>query len=150
MSGLLLAVLLAAEPATADGGSAPSSAGSSDIVEDTALQIAQALLASDVEKLTALSPSGFAFDGRQAFGQADIRAEWTRALGRRPLTGLKIHGVEVVGYDEMVKRYGVPPERWSKINLTGARIAIVNLEGRPLLVLFRKRGVVWVPLGVSG
>lgn len=141
MSGFVLLALLAAEPTMADGGASE--------IEDTAIQFAQALLASDVEKLTALSPPGFAFDGRQAWSQADIRAEWTRSLGRRPLTGLKIHGAEVVGYDEMVKRYGAPPERWSRINLSAARIAIVNLDGRALLVIFRKRGEGWVPLGIT-
>jgi hypothetical protein len=141
VSGLVLLALLAAEPTVADGG-APE-------IEDTAIQIAEALLASDVEKLTALSPPGFAFDGRQAWSQADIRAEWTRALGRRPLAGLKVHGAEVVGYDEMVKRYGPPPERWSRINLSATRIAIVKLDGQALLVIFRKRGEAWVPLGIT-
>ena len=118
-------------------------------VRDTALQIAQALLASDVEKLTALTPAGFAFDGRQAWSQSEIRAEWLHALERRSLKGAQIHGAEVVGCDEMVKRYGPPPERWSKFNLSATRIAIVNLDGRALLVIFRRRGDVWVPLGVS-
>ena len=145
MSGFVLLALLAAEPTMGDAG-APEIAAE---IEGTAIEIAQALLASDVEKLTALSPPGFAFDGRQAWSQADIRAEWTRSLGRRPLTGLKIHGAEVLGYDEMVKRYGAPPERWSRFNLSTARIAIVDLDGRALLVIFRKRGEAWVPLGVS-
>jgi hypothetical protein len=141
VAGLALAVLLAAEPLATDGGVAD--------ISDTALRMTQALLASDVEQLAALCPAGFAFDGRQAWSQADVRAEWTRTLGRRALTGAKVLGVEVVGYDEMLKRYGPPPERWSKINLAGTRIAIVDLQGRELLVIFRKRGDVWVPMGVS-
>ena len=139
--GLVLVALLAAEPIVTDAGT--------DGLRESATQIVQALLASDVEKLTALTPLGFAFDGRQAWNQTDIRTEWTRALGRRPLTGAKIAGVEILGYEEMVKRYGAPPDRWSKINLSAARIAIVSLEGRSLLVIFRKRGEDWAPLGIS-
>jgi hypothetical protein len=141
VSGLVLAALLTAPPSVADG-------GASDLRE-IAIQIVQALLVSDVDKLTALTPPGFAFDGRPVWGQADIRAEWTRALGRRSLAGAKIVGAEVVGYDEMTKRYGPPPERLSKLNLSAARIAIVNVEGRALLVIFRRRGEAWVPVGVS-
>jgi hypothetical protein len=37
----------------------------------------------------------------------------------------------------------------SKISLSATRIAIVGLEGRSLLVIFRKRGDAWVPLGIS-
>ncbi len=136
--------LLAADPTAPTAGD-----GGATELESTAIQIAQALLASDVEKLTALSPPGFAFDGREAWSQADIRAEWTQALGRRSLTGLKIHGAEVLDYDEMVKRHGAPPERWSRINLSATRIAIVDLDEGALLVIFRKRGDAWVPLGVS-
>jgi hypothetical protein len=144
VSGLVLLALLAAEPVALDAG-----AGGATELEGIATQITQALLISDVEKLTALSPLGFAFDGRQAWSQADIRTEWMRALGRRPLEGLKIQGTEVLDYDEMVKRHGTPPERWSRINLSATRIAIVDLGGRALLVIFRKRGDGWVPLGVS-
>jgi hypothetical protein len=97
--------LLAAEPIAVAPASSPESAdGGSTGLRDTAIQMVQALLSSDVEKLTALTPLGFAFDGRQAWSQADIRSEWTRALGRRPLAGARINGAEVVGYDEMVKR----------------------------------------------
>jgi hypothetical protein len=141
MPGLVLVALLAADPIATD-------AGVNDLGE-TATRMTQALLDSDVDQLTQICPIGFAFDGRQAWSQADIRAEWTRALGRRALAGARILGVEVLGEEEMLKRYGPPPERWSKINLAGTRIAIVNLEGRALLVIFRKRGDTWVPMGVS-
>jgi hypothetical protein len=141
VAGFVLLALLATDPIASDGGVAD--------LGDAARRITQALLDGDVEGLTALCPIGFAFDGRQAWTQADIRAEWTRALGRRALVGVKILGVEVMGYDEMLARYGPPPERWSKINLGGTRIATVDLEGRPLLVIFRKRGDSWVPMGVS-
>jgi hypothetical protein len=139
--GLVLLAQLAAEPSDPDAGTFE--------IREIAAQIARALLASDVEKLAALTPTGFAFDGRQAWSQTDLRSEWLHALERRSLKGVQIDGIEVLGYDEMVERYGAPPERWSRFNLSGSRIAIVNLDGRALLMIFRKRGEGWVPLGVS-
>jgi hypothetical protein len=137
---LVLLSLLAAGPS--------ADAGPPDL-SDTAVTIAQALVASDVEKLVALTPAGFAFDGRQAWNQEDIRSEWTHALERRSLKGVIPGPPEVLGDDEMIKRYGPPPERWAKFNLGGSRIAIVDLGGRALLVIFRRKGDGWVLLGVS-
>jgi len=146
VSALLALLAAAPEAGLLDAGLAERG---DDPAAQTARQMAQALVAGDLDKLAASSPPGFAFDGRQVWSQADVRAEWTHALERRLLKNVKVGAVEVLGYDEMVQRYGAPPEKWSKFKLNGCRIAIVQLGARPLLVIFRKRGEEWVPLGVS-
>lgn len=62
---------------------------------------------------------------------------------------MPLYGVELVTYEEMIKRYGKPPARLDKMSFTGSQVAIVNLEGRAMLVFFKKKGDAWVPFGVS-
>ncbi len=64
-----------------------------------------------------------------------------------PWLGAKIGDAEVVGYDGDSGSLWPAAGRWSKINLTGARIAIVEVDGRPVLVIFRRR---WGGLGADG
>jgi hypothetical protein len=116
---------------------------------DVAIDIGRRLLAGDVDALTMLTPNGFAFDGRPVWNSQDARAEWVRALEQRSLAGVQLYGVEVLPYDEMVKRYGKPPARLSQMNLMGTEVAVVNLGGRAMLVIFKKHGEGWTPIGVS-
>ena len=111
--------------------------------------MARGLLAGDVDALTKLTPSGFAFEGRQTWSAADARAEWVHALEQRPLAGVSLYGVEVVPEEEMVKRFGKPPARLSQLNLTGTRVAIINLGGRAIVLVFKKRGDAWTPIAIS-
>lgn len=114
-----------------------------------AVLLARELLAGDLDALQTATPNGFTFEERQAWSQGAIHSEWFQALERRPLAGTQLYGVEVLSLDEMVKRYGKPPARLSTLNLSAARVAVVNLGGRALLVFFRKRGEAWVLSGIS-
>jgi hypothetical protein len=139
--GLVLVACLAAEP------DAPGA--SSGEPKDITTAIVKALLGGDVETLTGFCPAGFSFDGRPAWSPAEIRQEWIRALQRRSLAGVQLAGVEVVDDGEMVKRYGNPPARWSRFNFTGTKIGIADLDGTALLIVFRRRGASWIPVGVG-
>jgi hypothetical protein len=141
---LLTLSLLAGNPSDVpDGGAVPADP------KDIAVSFARGLLAGDADALTKLTPPGFAFDGRVVWNAADVRSEWLHALEQRPLAGVQIYGVDVLPYDEMLKRYGKPPARLSQMNLAGTRIAVVDLGGRALLVIFKKKGDGWAAIGVS-
>jgi hypothetical protein len=116
---------------------------------EIAAAMARGLLAGDVDALAKLTPSGFSFEGRQTWNAADIKAEWLHALEQRPLAGVQLYGVDVMTYEEMVKRHGKPPARLSQLSLPGTKVAIINLGGRAIVLVFKKKSDGWTPIAIS-
>jgi hypothetical protein len=142
---LALVTLQTAPPAGTNG---PSQAGAKG-PEDVARALVVALLARDLDALCQLTPAPFSFDGTEARTREEVRRAWNRVLQRHALAGRKLEGIEVVAYEELVKRVGEPPERLKGLPLAGSEVAVANLGGRPTLILMKKRGATYVPFAVT-
>jgi hypothetical protein len=92
----------------------------------------------DVEGVVAFSRAPFSFDGRPAATADDIKKGWARYLADNPLRHATLYGLEVLPYEEMVKRYGPVPAKLADLPLKGAVIAVANIDGRANLALLRK------------
>jgi hypothetical protein len=117
--------------------------------DELARTLFEALLARDLDRLCQLTPPPFSFDGADARSREEVRRAWTRVLQRHKLAGRELQGIEILSYEELVKRNGEPPERLSGLPLAGSEAALVNLGGRPTILLMRKRGTTYVPFAVT-
>jgi hypothetical protein len=118
--------------------------------EESILSAAQAfytaLLAKDVDRLATLSRAPFHFESRVANSPEEIKKRWASALSSQPLESLHLHDIEVLGPEEMVKKYGKPPERLAAWPMSGATLTVGNLSGHAAVVLWRKGGNGWQAL----
>jgi hypothetical protein len=117
--------------------------------EELARSVFEALLSRDLDALCQLTTPPFSFDGTGARNREEVRQAWSRVLQRHTVSGRQIQGIEILSYEDLVKRYGAPPERLSALPLAGSEAALVNLSGRPTLLLMRKRGASYVPFAVT-
>jgi len=117
--------------------------------EETARALLETLLARDLEALCQLTPTPFSFDGREARSREEVRRAWTRVLQRHTVAGRKLGTIELLTYDELVKRYGPSPERLQSLPLAGSQAAVADLGGRPTLILMKKRGSSWVMFAIT-
>jgi len=142
---LALVTLQAAPPAGTTGASQTTARGP----EEVARALVVALLARDLDALCQITPAPFSFDGTEARTREEVRRAWNRVLQRHALAGRKLEGIEVIAYEELVKRLGDPPERLRGLSLPGSEVAIANLGGRPTLILMKKRGATYVPFALT-
>ncbi len=126
-----------------------ASANATKTPEALARALVDAMLARDLDGLCALTPPPFSFDGTDARSREEVRRAWTRVLQRHTLAGRTVQGIEVMSYEDLVQRHGAPPERLSGLPLAGSEAAIVNLGGRPTILLMKKRGASYVPFAIT-
>jgi hypothetical protein len=108
-------------------------------VREGSLAVIRALLAKDLDALSRLTPVPFSFDGAEAATRAAVRQRWAALLERYPIDQLELRGVEVLSYDELVARYGKPPVRLQRLPIQGAQAAIIDLNGKGAVLLWRRR-----------
>jgi hypothetical protein len=116
---------------------------------ETAHALVDALLARNVDGLCQLTPAPFSFDGVEARSREEVRRAWTHVLQRHAVSGRKLGGIELLSYEDLVKRYGAPPERLAALPLAGSEAAVVDLGGRPTIILMKKRGTTYVPFAIT-
>jgi hypothetical protein len=136
----------AAAPAAerpAPGRHAPERAAQAvPLVEDVregSVAIVQAIVTRDLEALALLTPTPFSFDGTEVTTRAAVRQRWAALLERYPVDQLQLRGVEVLSYDDLVARHGKPPARLQRLPLQGTQAAILDLNGKGAVLLWRKR-----------
>jgi len=108
-------------------------------VREGSLALMRALIARDLETLSRLTPTPFSFDGTEATTRAAVRQRWAALLERYPIDQLELRGVEVLSYDDLVAKHGKPPVRLQRLPLPGSQAAIVDLNGKAAVLLWRKR-----------
>ena len=108
-----------------------------------------ALVARDLETLCQLTPAPFSFDGAEAHNRDEVRRAWTRVLQRHTVSTRKLGALELLTYEDLVKRYGPPPDRLSALPLAGSQAVIADLGGRPTILFLKKRGASWVPFAIT-
>ncbi|MHB1844425.1 MAG: hypothetical protein ACYCWW_06260 [Deltaproteobacteria bacterium] len=118
-------------------------------VQSGTVRIAQAIIAKDIDKLVALTPAPFSFDGSLAKTPLEVREKWAAVLDRHPVEALHLYGVEILPYAAAVAKYGKPPARLSGLSWAGTSIAVANLGGRATIVVWKRHGSGWAPIAIS-
>lgn len=128
-----------------------SGVGGSQKQVDTLLAVhARALMVAiqqgNVEALTLLSKVPFYFEGQQASTADELKKGWLAALQGKSLESTQLFDIELLTPEEMTEKYGRPPERLANWPLKGAMVSIANLDGHPVVVLWRRAGQGWQAL----
>ncbi|MGC4113442.1 MAG: hypothetical protein QM765_01970 [Myxococcales bacterium] len=140
----------AAAPVPAPAPAPAAAAPKKPVDEDLSIaseRLLNALLGRDLENLMVFCHAPFFFEGKQANSEGEIRKRWETELASEQLEHLPLVGVEYFTFDEMVARYGKPPEKLNAWPLRSGTIAVGNLGGHAVIVLWRKGARGWEALG---
>jgi len=85
----------------------------------------------------------FYFEGTQVNATDDIVLRWKQLLADRGGGPSTFYGLEVLSYDEMVKKHGKPPAKLQSVPLRGAVIAVANFDGRAEVAALKREGGRW-------
>jgi hypothetical protein len=132
------------------GAPATASADKKKVDDDlayTAAHFFAALLARDVDKIAGYCKAPFYFESKATATDADVRKKWESALQSDPLEGVHFLGVDYYTPDEMIAKYGKPPDRLSAWPLKGGMLSVANFGGHPVVVLWKNTGVSWQAVG---
>jgi len=137
-------------PAAATAGAADPKAakkGADEDLSEAARVFYLAILDKDVDRLVALCRAPFFFESRTANSEAEVRKKWETSLQSESMESLRVLGIEFFTYDEMLARYGKSPERLGSWPLRSGTFSVANLSGHAVVVLWRKVGAAWQPVG---
>jgi hypothetical protein len=92
----------------------------------------------DLDTLVSYSRTPFSFDGHTVNSPDEVKKRWTHILAELGRTNATLYGLEVLPYDDMVKKYGKPPAKLNDINWKGSVVAVGNIDGRATLAVLRR------------
>lgn len=127
--------------------SKPGKKGADSALSTAAQAFYRALAARDVDAVASLCRAPFFFEGKSVGSAEEIRRKWSEALQGRALPDLELDDVELLSYEEMVARFGRPPEKLSGWPIKGAMLSVGNLAGHAAIVLWKKNGQAWQAFG---
>jgi hypothetical protein len=107
-----------------------------------------ALMRGDANSLALLCKLPFHFESRPVSTPEELKRGWSSALMGKSLASAKLYDVELLTADEMIEKYGRPPERLSAWPLKGGMLSIANIDGHPVIVLWKKSGQSWFAYGL--
>ena len=107
-----------------------------------------ALARGDADSLSLLCKLPFYFESRLASTPEELKREWSSALTGKSLEVAKLYDIELLTAEEMTEKYGRPPERLSAWPLKGGMLSVANIDGHPVIVLWRKAGHGWLAHGL--
>ena len=102
----------------------------------------------DADSLSLLCKLPFYFESRLASTPEELKREWSSALTGKSLEVAKLYDIELLTAEEMTEKYGRPPERLSAWPLKGGMLSVANIDGHPVIVLWRKAGHGWLAHGL--
>lgn len=105
------------------------------------------LLHRDAEALILLCRPPFFFEAQAANTPEELKERWTAVLQARSFDAARLYDVEIFTPEELTEKYGKPPEKLAAWPLKGALISVGNIDGHPLLVLWKKSGAAWAAVG---
>jgi hypothetical protein len=92
----------------------------------------------DLESMVSYSRAPFDFDGKMATTPDEVKKGWAKVLSNLGHTPPTLYSLEILPYDEMVKRFGPPPAKLGDMVWKGVLVALANLDGRANLAFLRK------------
>ena len=107
---------------------------------ETAVQFFQGIVDWSRGNLVVSVRAPFYFEGKEVTSIDEVRKRWARALAGLGTGPMVLYGIELLSWDEMVKKYGKPPERLSEIPSKGAMVAVANINGQPKVAVLHKEG----------
>lgn len=96
----------------------------------------------DVATASRLCAAPFRLEAEDLSTQGEVASRWRAILRDAPLSHRTLHGVEVLSAEEMVRRHGPPPTRLA-LDLREAWVAVADVDGKPLIAVFRKLSGQW-------
>ena len=105
-----------------------------------------ALQRGNIDALTLLSRVPFLFEGEAATTEDAVKQGWRSALQGKNLESTRLFDIDLLSPEEMATKYGRPPERLDSWPLKGAMIAVANIDGHPVVVLWKRSGQGWQAL----
>jgi len=117
-------------------------------LSESAERLLSAILSRDLNGIMAYCRAPFFFEGKQVGTDAEVRKRWEAELSTEAtLERLRLVGVELRSYDEMVARFGKPPERLASWPMRSGTFAVGNLSGHAVISLWRKGARGWEAIG---
>jgi hypothetical protein len=110
-------------------------------------RLIDALRSRDLETILLYCKAPFFFEGKQLVTEAEVKKRWEVELSseqqRRPLVA-----IEYFSFDEMVARYGRPPEKLAGWPMRQGTIVVANIGGHAVVMLWRKGPRGWECVGL--
>ncbi|HTP52054.1 MAG TPA: hypothetical protein VMK42_15270 [Anaeromyxobacteraceae bacterium] len=119
-------------------------------VAAAALRFAQALASRRATEVAGLCAQNFSFDGHTTSGAEGVRARWQEILGSREGGPEALLDLAVLPASEAQARLGKPPRRIAPLVTGASWVAVANLSGRPVVIVFGRQGGGWVATGIDG
>jgi len=119
-------------------------------VAAAARRFAEALLSRKATEVAALCASSFSFDGRLASGAEQVRARWEEVLAARDGVPEALLDLAVMPVPEAQARLGKPPKRLAPLLTPSAWVAVADLSGRALVIVFARQGSGFVATAIHG
>jgi len=119
-------------------------------VAAAARRFAEALLSRRAAEVAALCAPTFSFDGRTSSGADAVRARWEEVLASRDGGPDALLDLAVAPASEAQARLGKPPKRIAALLASPSWVAVANLSGRPVVVVFARQASGWVATAIHG
>jgi len=119
-------------------------------VAAAARRFAEALVARRASDLASLCAPSFSFDGRVASGADAVRARWAEVLAARGDSPDALLDLAVAPAADAQARLGKPPKRVAALLGPGAWVAVADISGRPVVIVFARHGGALVATGIHG
>jgi len=131
-------------------GGAPPSASDRVQAAAAARRFLEALVSHRAADVAALCANSFSFDGRSVSGLDAIRSRFSEILAARDGAGDALLDLAVLPAAEAVARLGKPPKRIAGLVGAGTWIAVADVSGRPVVVVFARQGGGFVATALQG
>lgn len=113
-----------------------------------ARRFVEALLGGRASEVAALCAPTFSFDGRTEKGADAIRVRWAEALAEPGPERATLLDLAVAPAADAQARLGRPPKRIAPLLLPGTWVAVANVSGRAVVVVFGRQGGGWAATGL--
>lgn len=136
-------LLLAAVPARAQQGDREFMA------QLVARTFFRGLLDNNVEALLPLCAEQVSLDGEAVKGRDALRPRLQAMATRARELGIQLRRVEVLSYQEVVRRFGPPPERLRRAVGPGQLVALARFSSLGAVAVLRRAGAFWKISAIS-
>ncbi len=137
-------------PAAAAEGRAASVVPERVQVAAAARRFLELLLAGRAVELAAACSPTFSFDGRTSGGAEGVRTRWVEVLAARGGEHAVLLDLAVAPAAEAQAQLGKPPKRIASLLAPGSWVAVANLSGRALVIVFARHAGSWLATGIHG
>jgi len=111
---------------------------------EAACKFFSAVAERDPVKVYKVLKAPFYFENKQVNALEDAGRKWAALLNDLGKGQSTLYSVEVLTYDDMVKKYGKPPAKLDSVPLRGAMMAVANVDGHAQVAALKRDGGSWM------